>query len=136
MTEIFNKVSQTKKRKILRNNSTQAEVLLWSELRRSQLGGYKFRRQCSIDGFVVDFYCPRKRLAIEIDGESHFDNEAVEYDKGRQEFIESLGVQVLRFTNEELYKELSKVLAIVKANLNGGFPPPYEGGGKGVVRRG
>ena len=118
MTEIFNRASQTKKRKILRNNSPQAEILLWAKLKHSRLGGHKFRRQCSIDRFVVDFYCPRKKLAVEIDGGSHTGGEAVEYDKERQEFIESLGIRLIRFTNEEVYKNLDEVISRIIENLN------------------
>ena len=72
MTQIFNKKTETIKRKLLRNNAPLPEIMLWSRLKSKQLGGYKFRRQFSIGRYVVDFYCPILKLALEIDGDSHF----------------------------------------------------------------
>jgi len=72
MTKIFNRTDEEFKRKILRRNMPQAEVILWSKLRNKALKGYKFRRQYSIERFVIDFYCPQLKLAIEVDGDSHF----------------------------------------------------------------
>jgi len=68
------------RRKDLRNNSTPQEDILWSKLKHSQLG-FKFRRQHSIGGYIVDFYCPSKKLVIEIDGPAHLLKENREYDK-------------------------------------------------------
>jgi very-short-patch-repair endonuclease len=72
MTKIFNKSSEKLKRQQLRNNLTPAELILWSRLRGKQIYNCKFRRQYSIDYFVIDFYAPEIKLAIEVDGESHF----------------------------------------------------------------
>ena len=69
--KIFNKPTEKLKRQILRENSTKAERLLWEKLKSRKLNGHKFRRQFSIGYYVVDFYCPEKRLVIEADGEIH-----------------------------------------------------------------
>lgn len=90
MTFHYNKGSEKKKQRELRNNATHAEKILWQYLRAKRLDGLKFRRQYSIDVFVVDFYCPKVKLAIEIDGDSHFEGEAVEYDFDREKHIEAL----------------------------------------------
>jgi len=111
MTKIFNKSSEKLKRQQLRNNSTQAELILWSRLRGKQIYNCKFRRQYSIDYFVIDFYAPEIKLAIEVDGDSHFlNNQTREYDQERQEVIESFGLVFLRFTNDQVYQELESVL--------------------------
>ncbi len=87
-----------------------AEIILWSKLRGKNLEGLKFRRQYSIGSFVVDFYCPERKLAIEIDGESHYVDGATERDKMRQSIIESAGVSFLRFTNHDVYERLEGVI--------------------------
>jgi len=113
MTEIFNRVLEMPKRRMLRNNTPLAENILWYKLSKRQLNGHRFRRQYSIDRYVVDFYCPILKIAIEIDGYSHFNDEAMVYDQERREFIESLGIKVLRFTNREVYEDLEGVLASI-----------------------
>lgn len=91
-----------------RQNLTPAEVKLWSALRRRQLEGFKFRCQHPVGRFVVDFYCPACKLVVEVDGDVH--NQQKEYDQARTEQLELYGYQVLRFTNEEVLKNLSTVL--------------------------
>ena len=104
MTRIFNRSSDTEKRRRLRRESPLAEQRLWLRLRNRQLMGYRFRRQYGVGPYVLDFYCPELKLAIEVDGDSHF--EAREYDRKRQRYIESLGIRVLRFTNREVFERL------------------------------
>ncbi|MEH2192061.1 MAG: DUF559 domain-containing protein [Nostoc sp.] len=87
MTQLYNKNSEIEKRRLLRENITKAEKLVWDKIRDRQLENCKFRRQYSVDKFVIDFYSSEFKLAIEIDGESHFQQGAAEYDKARQEFI-------------------------------------------------
>jgi len=87
----------------------RAEVLLWSKLRGRQ-ADCKFRRQYGVGPYVIDFYCPALKLAIEIDGDSHSDDGAEERDAQRQAFIESHGIRVIRFTNEDVCKKLEDVL--------------------------
>ncbi len=119
MTDIFNHPERKVLRQTLRRDAPDAEVIMWSRLQRSQLGGHKFRRQASIDRYVVDFYCPRLKLIIEIDGNSHFTDEGEEYDKVRTEFLEALGLHIIRFKNDDVYKRLPVVLEeIVRAADN------------------
>ena len=110
MTEIFNKKSETGKRRQLRRQMPKAEVVLWTQLKGKKMQGYKFRRQYGVGPYVLDFYCPKLRLAIEIDGDSHFQTGAEEYDRDRQALIEKLGIRFLRFTNLDVYKSLNGVL--------------------------
>ena len=120
---MYNSRNEYVTRKELRNNMTTAEVILWSKLKGKQLKGYKFRRQYSVDGYIVDFYCPKLRMAIEIDGSSHDGKEAKEYDKERQLQIENLGISFLRFTNQDIFKNLTKVLTKISDYLpSGNFP--------------
>src|SRR3989344_7858595 len=127
MTEIFNKNLETIKRKRLRNDLTEAERLLWYRLKNKQIFGYKFRRQYGIEKYVADFYCPKAKLVIEIDGDSHIEEAAIQYDKERKKYIESLGLKVIRFTNVEVYKNLDAVIEIIIQNLPP-LAPPSKGG--------
>ncbi len=110
MGTIFNKGSQTEKRRLLRNNATKAEEILWQRLKGKQVENHKFRRQFSITEYVVDFYCPKLKLAIEVDGATHSSQDEIEYDIDRQTKIEALGIVFLRFRNEEIYKNLEEVV--------------------------
>jgi very-short-patch-repair endonuclease len=89
------------------------EVILWSKLRGRQIGNAKFRRQYSVGPFILDFYCPELKLAIELDGESHFHGHAPAYDATRQRYIEKFGIGVLRFTNVDLRDNLEGLLQTV-----------------------
>ena len=79
--------------------------------------GYKFRRQYSVAAYVVDFYCAAARLAIEIDGDSHFQKGSAARDETRQAAIESFGIQFLRFRNVEVFEHLDVVLAAIGRHL-------------------
>ncbi len=109
MTELYNQTSQREKRRSLRNDMPPAEKIVWSVLKGRQLEGCKFRRQYSIDIFVVDFYAPELKLAIEIDGNSHFHDGAQAYDAQREAFLSSKGTYFLRFTNQQVYNNLEDV---------------------------
>jgi len=99
----------------LRNPQTPAEATLWRHLRNRNTG-YKFRRQHPIDRFIIDFYCAKAKLCIEIDGSSHFEKEQEEYDKARIELLEELGYKVIRFTNNDVrYSVHAVVEEIVSA---------------------
>lgn len=78
MTEHYNKKSEKEKRRKLRQNQTYSEKIVWRYLRNREMLGYKFRRQYSIDNYIIDFYCPRLQLAFEIDGEIHDDPDQME----------------------------------------------------------
>ncbi len=114
MTQFFNRTQDKEKRRLLRNNMPRAEALIWSKLKAKQMLGYKFRRQYSVDRYVVDFYCPELKLAVEIDGDSHFQTGSEDNDRHRQAFIESIGIQFLRFTNEDVFKNIEGVVEIVR----------------------
>ena len=92
----------------LRNTSTYTEVMLWNYLKGKQVRGYDFDRQKPIDNFIVDFYCKDLMLAVEIDGESHYGNEARDEKKDRR--LNELGVTVLRFDDTEVVHKLDNVL--------------------------
>jgi very-short-patch-repair endonuclease len=124
MTRAFNKTEAKPKRQSLRKNMPPAEVLLWSKLKDKRLKGYKFRRQYSIDNFIVDFYCPKLKLAIEIDGDSHYVEGADINDRERQSIIESYGITFLRFTNKEIYENLEGILEIIAEHLSQTSPYP------------
>ena len=117
MTELFNQKSQTSLRKKLRKDNPSAEYLLWMHLRKKQLG-FRFRRQYGIGTFVVDFYCPKARLVIEVDGDTHYQKqESDQYDVERQGYIESKGLKVLRFTNLDVYRNMEGVIQVIRDNL-------------------
>ncbi len=117
--KFYNKRSQTSFRKSLRNNLTEEEVILWSKLKSSQLGGYKFRRQQGIGKYVVDFCCIKKKLIVELDGDQHGYEENEKHDKERTEFLESLGYNVLRFTNLQVRRDLDMVIDTIFVTLEG-----------------
>ena len=106
---IYNRPVLKSRRKELRNNSTPAEKQLWRLLQQSNLGGYKFRRQHSVGTYILDFYCPEEKLAIELDGDSHFIDEAMAYDHERTAYLTSLDIRVLRFLNTDVYDNLNVV---------------------------
>jgi very-short-patch-repair endonuclease len=126
MTEFFNRTTEKTMRQQLRQAMPKAEVLLWSRLRGKQLCGYKFRRQYSVGPYSIDFYCPAAKLAIELDGDSHFYPAAQHHDEQRQRYVESFGIRCLRFTNSEVYENLDGVLETVARALQ----DVAAGGGK------
>ena len=117
MPRIFTKKSQQEKRRRLRVEMTKAEVLLWLELKDRKILGERFLRQYSMKYFVVDFYCPRLKLAIEIDGPTHLPEEQIEYDSLRQSEIEKHKIQFLRFTNEHVYDDMTHVLESIRGKV-------------------
>lgn len=90
----YNKKLQTRAR-TLRKNMTDAERMLWSKLTRKQLSGFQFYRQRIIGNFIVDFYCPRAKLVIEVDGGQHYHGKVESSDRIRDESLKSLGLKVL-----------------------------------------
>jgi very-short-patch-repair endonuclease len=110
-------------RKDLRNNATDAEKELWQYLKGCR-AGMKIRRQHSIGNYIVDFYCPEARLIIELDGEYHFTEEGIEYDKQRTAYLTSLGFRVIRFENKLVFENPEYVLAEIKKALKTSPQPP------------
>lgn len=116
MTQLFNKISEKEKRRKLRNNSTKAEICLWTEIRNKKLG-YRFLRQYGVGKYVIDFYSPRLKLAIEVDGVTHLTKEELEYDEKRQSEIEQVGIQFIRFTNLEVYYDIENVINTISERI-------------------
>jgi very-short-patch-repair endonuclease len=104
----------------LRENATEAEEFLWLALRENQLDGLKFRRQHPLSVYIVDFYCHKLKLVIEIDGGYHHTKEQMLLDEERTTTIEFQGLKVIRFTNDEVLLKLPEVLDKIKefAKLN------------------
>lgn len=94
-----------------RKNSTPAERFLWGHLRGRQFFDFKFTRQHPIANCIVDFYCHEKRLIIEVDGSIHDEIEVKEKDQIRQEYLEGLGYNVLRLTNDQVLKNIDDCLS-------------------------
>jgi very-short-patch-repair endonuclease len=131
-----NDAAQKDLRKSLRNNMTPAEALLWRSLRGHDAGGWKWRRQQGIGPFVLDFYCPALRLCVELDGSVH-DN-TYEYDCQRTAYLNTQGIRVVRFTNEQVFTcyngvvaEIVKVCGEMAVGLQTPPPtPPLKGRGE------
>jgi len=117
MARIYNRTTEKPRRQLLRREMPRAEKILWSKLRGRQMLGYKFRRQFSVQTYVVDFYCAPARLAIEIDGDSHFQKGSPARDDARQAAIESFGIDFLRFRNVEVFEHLEVVLGAIERKL-------------------
>ena len=109
MTELFNKQNQSHLRKKLRNSMTKSETVLWTRLKGSALG-YKFRRQCGIEKYIVDFYCPKVKLVIEVDGITHDEESVAIRDSEREEYLVSLGLKVIRFSSNDVLKNVDSVV--------------------------
>lgn len=114
---VYNRQSQTHVRRALRKAATAGERALWQELKGSRLG-LKFRRQYGVENYVVDFYCPSLRLAIELDGASHLGTSARQYDRLRQESIERLGIRVVRFSEHDAIHETEGVVDLIRVAIS------------------
>jgi very-short-patch-repair endonuclease len=102
---LFNRTGLKSFRSSLRNRSTSAEAALWNILKSKNLDGRKFRRQYSIDNYIVDFCCPSEKLIIELDGAPHGEYHRIQEDENRDKYIESLGYTVIRFENRVVFQE-------------------------------
>lgn len=94
----------------LRKNLTDAESRLWARIRGKQLKGYQFYRQKIIGEYIVDFYCPKAKLVIELDGGQHYTEEGKEKDKIRDDYLAGAGLKVLRFSDRDVLIQISSVL--------------------------
>jgi very-short-patch-repair endonuclease len=110
----------------LKKVMTPAENLLWQNLRNRKVNIHKFRRQHPIAKYIVDFYCHEARLVIEVDGKIHLMNNNPEYDQFRTDELEWMGLKVIRFTNEEVLGDISKVLAEIRKHLTLSLSPLGE----------
>ena len=98
----------------LRNNSTNAEIKLWMQLKGKQMHGYDFHRQKPIGNYIADFFCNKLRLVIEIDGSTHDFDEVQQKDRNKQDFLNKLGITVLRFTNKEVMTSVFQVVQTIE----------------------
>ena len=117
MTLHYNRTKEKWRRKDLRKKSAKAEKSLWEYLRNRKLAGFKFKRQYSVDAFIIDFYCPKVKLGVELDGEVHFTDEAKEYDENRTGFLSDFGIEIIRFKNDEVFNSVEMVLNRIKQKL-------------------
>jgi len=118
----------------LRGNMTDAEKYLWAKIRMKRLKGYQFYRQKPIGDYIVDFFCPRAKLVIEIDGSHHLTGETIEYDRIRDEYLSSLGLRILRFTNADVLTHIERVVESIIESMGGNprreipLNPPFSKG--------
>ena len=117
MPTLLNRSNLKSRRKALRRNQTPAEKLLWEKLKNHQFYGYKFFRQYSVGPFILDFYCPKMKVGIELDGGHHALRENEVYDIERSQFLESKSVFIVRFWNHEVIQNLDGVLLKLKEIL-------------------
>ena len=94
----------------LRKASTQEEIILWNKIRKKQILDVQFYRQRPLNSYIVDFYAPKVKLVIELDGSQHYEEENLAYDLLRSEVLECLGLIVKRYTNVQIRTELNFVL--------------------------
>jgi very-short-patch-repair endonuclease len=114
---LYNAPNLQNRRCELRNHSTGVEAILWKSLQNRKVAGKKFRRQMSIGPYIVDFFCPECKLAIELDGAPHYRELTIEYDAKRTAYLESQGVTVMRFENRIIYEDLENALALIRQRL-------------------
>ena len=106
-----------KDRKDCANHVTHAEIILWNYLKNNQ-SGYRFRRQHPVRNYIVDFYCHKLKLVIEADGSIHNSKEAKGADEERQKDLETEGIKVIRFTNDEIIKNIERVMERINSLTN------------------
>ncbi len=105
----------------LRNNMTDAEQLFWTKVRKKQINDYQFYRQKNIGNYIVDFYCPKKKLVVEIDGGQHYENHEIKRDQERDQYMQTLGFTVLRFSDIDVLTNIDGVIKRIHEHLN--HPP-------------
>lgn len=134
MRNIYNNENLKNRRKKLRRNQTDAEKFLWSKLRKRQMLGLRFFRQYSVGPYILDFYCPAIRLAIELDGGHHNEEHVIEYDERRSLYISKLNIEVIRFWNHDVINNVEGVVDTILQSIN--ITPPNLPLDKGRDRKG
>jgi len=127
-------LAKTARARELRRAATRAEGRLWFRLRGAQLAGFSFRRQHPVGPYVLDFYCPAAKLAVELGGDEHGTPEGLRHDRIRTRFLEAKGIRVLRFPNHEVKEDIDAVLDGIERALTPTRPAapvdlPLSGGG-------
>jgi very-short-patch-repair endonuclease len=134
MTAIMNNQPLLMRRRKLRKTQTEAEAKLWFNLRNKIFFNFKFRRQQSVGVYILDFYCSKKKIAIEVDGGQHASN--FKYDEARSKYLSSVGIKVIRFWNNDVLNDINAVLEYLRILIESDDDPhpnplPYQGrGGK------
>jgi very-short-patch-repair endonuclease len=113
---LYNNKTLKERRQELRNNQTEAEKLLWKFISKNQICGFRFLRQYGVGPYILDFYCPKIRLGIELDGEIH--KEKILYDKDREKYLESLDIKIIRFQNDDVLKNTKETLNELRSKIN------------------
>jgi very-short-patch-repair endonuclease len=113
---LYNNSSLQSLRRVLRHDSTDAERVLWQKIRDKQLG-VRFLRQYGVGAYILDFYCPKMRLAIELDGGQHAEDEVMKEDKERTGFLKKQNITVLRFWNNDVFTNMDGVLEVIQSYL-------------------
>lgn len=109
----------------LRRSQTEAEKKLWSLLRNRQLAGGKFRRQFSVGNYILDFYSPEFKLGVEADGGQHYEDKGKERDEVRARELSKLGVEILRFNDNEILANIDGVFEAIQKALSRKIEPPH-----------
>ena len=122
MKHLLNDPALKERRRELRKNQTDTEKTFWAHVRSRQLHGLKFFRQYSVGPFILDFYCPEKKMAVELDGGHHNDSNNREYDASRTEYLRACGIEVLRFWNNDVLQDVQSVLVKIEERIT----PPVE----------
>ena len=109
--------------KKLREQRTPAEIVLWEALREKQVEGFRFRQQHPIEDYILDFYCPSEKLCVELDGAGHFTDDGLKYDEERTRYLNSFGIRVIRFENNDVFDHTDYVLERIKSYFSKDSPP-------------
>ncbi|MBI3956543.1 MAG: endonuclease domain-containing protein [Candidatus Kerfeldbacteria bacterium] len=135
MPPLFNLPTSKDCRRALRRHRSRAEIILWRHLRNRLFHGFRFRRQYGIGHFIVDFYCPKLELVIEVDGDFHFGPESEAYDTRRTLWLQSHGIRVIRFTNQDVMDDIEEVLKKIRASISTSPNPFPSCDGTGSCKR-
>jgi len=116
---LYNDPSRKPDRRRLRKDATDTERKLWSILRNRQMAGLKFFRQYSVGPYILDFYCPEERLAIEVDGGQHGDTRGQRCDARRNSYLGDVNIRVIRFWNNDVLRNIEGVEQRIRGEVAG-----------------
>ena len=114
----------------MRKNPTDGEKALWNILRKFRYKGYIFRRQHPVNIFIADFYCHKLKLIIQVDGDVHDSEQAIQYDDGRTAELEKYGLSIMRFTNDQVLNEKEKITLQIQNYISTLTSPSHPGEGE------
>ncbi|PKN02270.1 MAG: DNA methylase [Elusimicrobia bacterium HGW-Elusimicrobia-1] len=124
MTKIYYKPELKELARQLRNRATQSEIKLWKYLKGKQLDGYDFHRQKPIGDYIADFFCPKLKLALELDGYTHGFENVFDKDAVKTRRLNEMGITVLRFNDEDVVKNIDGVLGCIREYIEKHTPGP------------